>query len=149
MQFITNAASRMSIGAGGNVTINAPSANGVTTLTVISSSNNVTSTADVTINRAGSTANQVAQGPNIQLDDVTNVTGTILQNSGGQTELWQYNGGWNQILVFTSGRQLSLPQATVTTTAPAAGGAGALPATPAGYVAISIAGVARRIPFYT
>jgi hypothetical protein len=44
---------------------------------------------------------------------------------------------------------LSLSAVTVTTTSPAAGGAGALPATPAGYMAITIAGVARRIPFYT
>lgn len=50
---------------------------------------------------------------------------------------------------FTPAGQLSLSLVTVNSTAPAAGGAGALPATPAGYMAITIAGVARRIPFYT
>jgi hypothetical protein len=37
---------------------------------------------------------------------------------------------------------------TVTTTAPSAGGAAALPATPAGYVMVSINGVNRQIPYY-
>lgn len=45
--------------------------------------------------------------------------------------------------------QIALPLVTVTSTSPVAGGAGALPATPAGYMAVTIAGVARRIPFYT
>jgi hypothetical protein len=35
-----------------------------------------------------------------------------------------------------------------TTTAPAAGGAGALPATPTGYAAITIGGIARKIAYY-
>jgi hypothetical protein len=37
---------------------------------------------------------------------------------------------------------------TTTTTAPAAGGAGALPATPAGYVTITIGGVAHKVAYY-
>jgi hypothetical protein len=52
-------------------------------------------------------------------------------------------------LIFNNAGQMSLPSVTVTSTAPVAGGAGALPATPAGYMAVTIAGVARRIPFYT
>lgn len=36
----------------------------------------------------------------------------------------------------------------VTTTTPSAGGAGALPATPAGYVIININGTTRKIPYY-
>jgi hypothetical protein len=52
-------------------------------------------------------------------------------------------------LTIAGASPLSLPNVTVTTTSPVAGGAGALPATPAGYMAITIAGVARRIPFYT
>jgi hypothetical protein len=43
---------------------------------------------------------------------------------------------------------LTLNPATTTTTAPAAGGAGALPATPAGYVTVNINGVNRQIAFY-
>lgn len=38
--------------------------------------------------------------------------------------------------------------AAATTTAPAAGGAGALPATPAGYFTMSINGTDRKIPYY-
>lgn len=38
---------------------------------------------------------------------------------------------------------------SLTTTSPAAGGAGALPATPDGYMAISVNGVDRRTPYYT
>jgi hypothetical protein len=37
---------------------------------------------------------------------------------------------------------------TATTTSPAAGGAGALPATPAGYVTQNVNGVSRKIPYY-
>jgi|SRR6267142_608696 len=104
---------------------------------------------DVTINRFGSTINTIAAGPCIQLFDATGNTATLWQNSGGQSELWQFNAAWRQNLAFTTGNQLSLPLATVTTTAPVAGGAGALPATPAGYMQITIAGTVRRIPFYT
>jgi hypothetical protein len=44
--------------------------------------------------------------------------------------------------------QLSLPQVTTTTTAPAAGAAAAPPATPAGYMTITVDGVARKVAFY-
>jgi hypothetical protein len=37
---------------------------------------------------------------------------------------------------------------TTTTTAPAAGGAGALPATPTGYVTIVVNGVNRQVAYY-
>jgi hypothetical protein len=37
---------------------------------------------------------------------------------------------------------------TTTITAPAAGGAGALPATPAGYVTIQVNGVNRQVAYY-
>jgi hypothetical protein len=37
---------------------------------------------------------------------------------------------------------------TTTTVAPAAGSAGALPATPAGYVTIQVNGVARKVAYY-
>ena len=41
-----------------------------------------------------------------------------------------------------------MPFALTTTSAPAAGGAGALPATPAGYVTETINGTARKLPYY-
>ena len=49
---------------------------------------------------------------------------------------WQLNGA------------IQLVNPGTTTVAPGAGGAGALPATPAGYVTITIAGVARKLPYY-
>lgn len=46
-----------------------------------------------------------------------------------------------------SGGSLSISPAT-SITAPAAGGAGALPATPAGYATVTINGTNRQIPYY-
>ncbi len=46
------------------------------------------------------------------------------------------------------GPLVSLTGQTVTTASPAAGGAGALPATPAGYLKISVNGVNRVVAFY-
>jgi hypothetical protein len=43
---------------------------------------------------------------------------------------------------------ISFNPTQTTTVAPAAGGAGALPATPAGYVTITVAGVARKVAYY-
>jgi hypothetical protein len=46
-----------------------------------------------------------------------------------------------------SGGALSIAP-TTTTTAPGAGGAGALPATPAGYMTVTVNGTARKVPYY-
>jgi hypothetical protein len=43
---------------------------------------------------------------------------------------------------------ISFNPTTTTVTAPAAGGAGALPATPAGYVTILVNGVPRKVAYY-
>jgi hypothetical protein len=48
----------------------------------------------------------------------------------------------------TLGAPLTLTGQTTGTTAPAAGGAGALPATPAGYLTVTVNGVARKVPYY-
>lgn len=48
----------------------------------------------------------------------------------------------------SSNGNINLQNLTTTTSAPSAGGAGALPATPAGYVTIKIGGTARQIPYY-
>lgn len=48
---------------------------------------------------------------------------------------------------LTAGAGLSFTPAT-TTTAPSAGGAGALPATPTGYATVTIGGTARKIAYY-
>lgn len=97
----------------GNVTIAAPSsgiaetingAAGTNTLQIISGESATAQSAEIQVNRAGSTINQVGEGPGIQFFDTTNTTSTQLQMSGGQTELWQFNGAWNQIWAITSSR---------------------------------------------
>jgi hypothetical protein len=56
-----------------------------------------TSIPDLVVTRAGSTVNTVADGPNITLEDVTNTKFSLMQQAGGQTEFWQYNGAsWQQ-----------------------------------------------------
>lgn len=63
--------------------------------------------ADELINRAGSVANAIGQGPCIQFQDTTNVTATMWQHSGGQSELWQNNSStWNQVLKVLTSRAI-------------------------------------------
>lgn len=78
---------------------------------VVSAQGATNSQSDFQIQRAGSTANAVNEGPSLVLYDSTNGTISGLQQSGGQTELWQYNGGWTQVLKFltTHGAQFAGP----------------------------------------
>jgi hypothetical protein len=56
-----------------------------------------TAAPDLIVTRAGSTANTIAAGPNITLEDTTAPKYSLIQQSGGQTEFWQYNGSaWTQ-----------------------------------------------------
>jgi hypothetical protein len=65
----------------------------------------------------------------------------VTTGTGGDVEIGPGTGSAaNGVLRF-----LNL---ATTTSAPSAGGAGALPATPAGYVSITINGTARKIPYY-
>lgn len=57
------------------------------------------------------------------------------------------NGGGLAMRLDSSG-SIDFHSVATTTTAPAAGGAGALPATPAGYATFSIGGTAHKIPYY-
>lgn len=61
------------------------------------------SIADFIINRNGTTANVISQGPNVELFDSNATTGTVLQHSGAQSEFWQFNGSWVQQWRVTSG----------------------------------------------
>ena len=96
------------------VTINGVS--GAQVMTLASGSSGTTAFQDLAITRASTTVNTINTGPNLQLTDNGAITGSELQHSGGQTELWQYNGGWNQILKVLSTRG-------VTINAPASGNA--------------------------
>lgn len=57
------------------------------------------------------------------------------------------NGGGLAMRIDSSG-SIDFHSVGTTTSSPSAGGAGALPATPAGYASFSIGGVARKIPYY-
>lgn len=77
-----------------------------------------------------------------------------LQLGAGQ-DLRLYHDGTNSIIENDTGNlvlmvngELSLSEVTTGTTSPAAGGAGALPATPTGYVTVIINGSTRQIPYY-
>ena len=61
--------------------------------------------AELHIQRDGSTANAVGNGPSLQLDDMaTGGQASILQQSGGQTEIWQImSGAWTQVARFDNG----------------------------------------------
>lgn len=62
---------------------------------------------DATIARANSgSANTFLAGPSLGLT-AAGASGTVLQSSGNQTEVWQYNGGWIQRLVINSSGSLS------------------------------------------
>ena len=107
----TNNTTRETISNAGNVTINAPAsgnalsitgAAGAAGLTLISGNGATATVNDIGISRAGSTANALAEGANLSLADSTNNTQTLMQQSGGQTEFWQYNGAWNQVMYFNT-----------------------------------------------
>lgn len=86
---------------GPTITVNGVS--GQITQVVSSGSSSTTAIPDFEVQRAGSTANAFAEGPSIELVDLTNATATILQHSGGQTELWQFNSStWTQRLKITT-----------------------------------------------
>lgn len=101
----------------GNFTFS-PIAQGNTNFVLNSPDSATGNDVDIDVVRHGSTANGIAQGPNIQLRDLGSSNGaTILQNSGGQTELWQYNGSWNQVMKFNSTDAPYLPQMPALSTA--------------------------------
>lgn len=95
------------------VTVNAPSSGaslsiaGVSNTSTVLISSNATSAQNVTdlnIQRAnGSTINTLGAGCGLGLQDTANSNATRLQNSGGQTELWQANSSvFSQIWKITT-----------------------------------------------
>ena len=101
-----------------NVTVDAPASGVATTingllgqksLEINSGSSATDVVADLYIQRNGSTANTFGAGPGVDLQDIaTNGGATTIQQSGGQTEIWQYNGGWNQLAFWGTTRGLTL-----------------------------------------
>lgn len=85
----------------------------------------------------------------INRNTVTNVP-LVLQAMSGQTgDIFQTADDTNMKLSgFTANGRLSYTAGLTAMTVGAAGGAAALPATPAGYALVDIAGAQRKIPFY-
>ena len=93
--------------AGAALTVSGVSGNNICIL--VSGNGAATVSADVAIERAGSTVNAVQEGPNLVIFDTTNATQTVIQNSGGQTEIWQYNGSFSQIARWTTAKIMQIP----------------------------------------
>lgn len=112
--------------SGTGVTINGVASTNA--LIVNSGSAATAAISDEIVNRAGSTINSIAEGPSTEWADTTNGTSSLIQNSGGQTELWQYNGGWNQILrvLTTRGVEIKTPASGTALTIDGAVGSQAL-----------------------
>lgn len=127
----TNANARIQVGATGQVTINAPSST-VTSLAVTGAANVAAGTFN------GSAVSGQSQG-------VAILAGT----TAADLCLACFTQGGTPLLFLSGTGVLTLSQVAVTSTSPVAGGAGALPATPAGYFAVTIGSTARRVPFYT
>ncbi|MDN7825096.1 hypothetical protein QZN01_20805 [Burkholderia cenocepacia] len=95
--------------------------------------------------------NNLANGPQIKMTEGASSTSNTLRIHGGVLQVM--NNGYSAVFQLdgsgnlTVNGGLTMSPAT-TTTAPAAGGAGALPATPAGYATVTIGGTARKIAYY-
>lgn len=92
--------------AGTAIAVNGKS--GANAVSIVSGSGAAVAAADVPIARAGSTVNAIQQGPNLVLSDTTAVTLSTLQHSGGQTELWQFNGSWGQVWKVLASHAMTL-----------------------------------------
>lgn len=66
----------------------------------ISGSSATTASNDVEIDRAGSTANSITEGPNLVLNDTTNTHAAAIQLSGNQLEFWKFGSSWVQEAYF-------------------------------------------------
>ncbi len=96
--------------------------------------------------------NTLANGAQIKLtgNGATTPAKTIRVNSG---VLQVMSNGYGLIMSLDDPGNLTVTggfsfSPATTTTAPAAGGAGALPATPAGYATVTVGGTARKIAYY-
>lgn len=87
----------------GGVTVTAPAsgvgftANGVSgsaATKIVSGSSATTAANDLEIDRSGSTAGSVGEGPNIVLNDTTNTHDTAIQQAGNRTEFWKFGTSW-------------------------------------------------------
>jgi hypothetical protein len=99
---------------------------------------------------AGSGDSQVIRGA--QAAGSTSAADVILRavndRSAGKVVSIQDNNGSAELAYYTFDGKLGVIAGNSQSTVGAAGGASALPATPAGYMKIDVAGTARIIPYY-
>ncbi len=107
----------------GNWMINAPSAgtalttvgaSGSPAIAFVSGNSTTVQAADVTIQRYGSIPNVVYSGPSFNLWDTSNNNLADIQESGGQTEFWQYTPAqtWTQMAYFGTSNGFVMTGAT-------------------------------------
>jgi hypothetical protein len=106
IQISTNATQRMVIGAAGNITINAPSSGAALTV------NSLSTAGGVSIVSGTGTANTLSSGAVLSAGNGT-TSGSVFQSAGNQTEIWQYNGAWNQVLYCDSSKSWHMPAALI------------------------------------
>jgi hypothetical protein len=87
-------------------------------------------------------ANWTAANPVLRLGEIGHEQDT------GKTKIGDGATAWASLAYWVPSGGAVMTGATTTTSAPSAGGAGALPATPAGYVTVTINGVNRKLPYY-
>jgi hypothetical protein len=100
----TGAAALAAPTSGTTFTVNGLTANPA--LVINSASTSASPDLEVIRTSAG-TANTLSAGANLTLQGAGS-SGTSLQSSGNQTEIWQYNGAWNQLAYWTTSRGMVL-----------------------------------------
>lgn len=74
----------------------------------ILTSSNSGSGIDDQIGRAGTSANTIGAGANSVWVDTTAQTYSLIQQAGGQTELWMFNGSWVQVWKVLTSHAMTL-----------------------------------------
>lgn len=120
---------------------------GTTGAFVVRSTYNVVSLTDNILVRGSKSATSVNNRGMYVANDATNVIRLDHTTDLGAATTPLADGGAKTVAEFRA-RTFKLFGVATTTTAPSAGAGGALPATPAGYMTITVAGVDRKIPYY-
>lgn len=88
-----------------------------TQLYISSPNNTAGGNADIIVVRAATSANTVARGANLWLEDGNGSTHSLIQQAGGQTEIWQNNGSWTEIMKWDTSHNPYLPTIASSATA--------------------------------
>jgi hypothetical protein len=152
LSFITGGVRRVRIDGTGQVLINAPNSGAIPLQ--ISSTNTFTLylkaptavPSGIVLEQNGSITTEFgADGTQTMWTGSANGDFVIRQLTG---TIWLVVNSNTLAMSISSTGAINFNAVATTTVAPGAGGAGALPATPAGYATFSIGGVAHKIPYY-